>query len=306
MTTLSETSRAFLEKHNMNYDVQKLPSAFKNPDGTYTDVPEQFHLVRSSDNAAIDPSTVKGGYAPMTPMQMIAPLDPLVAEGWITPDCGHIFKGGSYEVITFRIDGGQLDDGGNIAGESWTHYVSVHNHQGGGGKLKGSIHSHRIVCTNTAVRAARMASFGIRHTGEIQQNYEWAIQTWKKLQEEIRQISKRMEVFASKQVSPTDSVEILRTIYGVNNVPVADISTRTANELQFAVREFSNPQRGTRGQSLADVYNAITATNSHYSPKGSKETSEKRLASLFDEQGSRNKLELDAMNVLLDLAGIAD
>lgn len=296
----------FLEEKGLNYKVSKQPAVVRNSDGTYSDVEGQYHLVRSTDGAVISPATVSDRYAPMNPQQLVEPLEPLVSEGWITPDNGFLFKNGSYEVIAFRIDGGELENGGNIMDEKWNHFVSVHNHQGGGGKVKGSIHSHRIICQNTAVRAARMASFGIRHTGEVQKNYDWAVSTWKKLKDEIRELSKRMEIFASKNVSAQDAVEVLRSVYGVNGKAEDDISTRTQNELDFAIAEFSNPRRGTQGRTLFDVYNAITATNSHYSPKNSKEDRNKRLASIFDEQGSRNKLEAATMDTLLELAGIAD
>lgn len=296
----------FLEDNGMNYTVSKQPAVVRNGDGTYSDVEGQYHLVRSTDGAVISPSTVTDRYAPTNPQQMVEPLNPLVAEGWITPDKCFLFKNDSYEVIAFRIDGGQLENGGNIMDENWNHYVSVHNHQGGGGSLKASMHSHRIICGNTAVRAAKMATIKIRHTGSIQKNYDLAMQTWKQLNEEIREISKRMEVFADTKVSAKDAEEILRDIYGVKGKTAEEISTRTANELEFAIQEFSNPRRGTFGRSLADVYNAITSTNSHYAPKSSKEDGNRRMASLLDENGSRNKLELVTMSTLLELAGIDD
>lgn len=291
----------FLKKHGMNYKVAKYPSAFKKPDGTYVDVEDQYHLVRSTDEVAIDPATVSDIYAPMNPQQLMAPLEPLMSEGWITPDRGFLFKEGSFEVIRFRIDGGQLEDDGNVCGEKWFHYFSLHNHQGGGGKVRGLIHSTRDICTNQVMRLSKLNGFAIRHTGEIQQQYEWAIQTWKKLKEEIRELSKRMEVFAETKVSAKDAVEIFQDIYAVKGKTAEEISTKTANKLEFAIKEFSNPLRGTYGKSFADVYNAITATNSHYATKNSKEEENKKLASLYDEAGSRNKLEARTMLVLSGL-----
>lgn len=303
----------FLSEQGMNYTVAKRQSfveRFK-ADGTsdgYHPAENQYHLVRSTDQEVISPGTVTDRYSTTNPQAMVAPLDPMVAEGWITPDKGFLFKGGSYEVISFRIDGGSLADQGKVAGEDWTHFVSVHNSQGGGGCLKGSIHSHRIVCQNTAVAAARMASFSIRHSGDIQANYAWAIDTWKKLQEEIRKISERQEVFAGFAIGVKDAEDIFRDIYGLKGKSDLELERvkKTVNEFDAAFVEFSNPRRGTYGRSLADVYNAITATNTHWLPRNSKESSEKRMASLLAENGTRHKLEAVTMDKLLALAGIED
>lgn len=299
----------FLESKGMNYAVSKQAAIVRGADDakgapTFREVEGQWHLVRSTDGEVISPSTVSDRYAPINPQQLVAPLDPLLQEGWITPDEGYLFKRGSHEVIRFRIDGGELEKDGDIMGEKWVHYFSIHNHQGGGGKVRGLVHHQREICKNQIVRLSSINGFSIRHTGEIQKNYDWAVSTWKKLKEEIREISKRMEIFASKGVTAVEAEAILRTIYGVEGKQQDEISTRTANELEFAIQEFSNPRRGTYGKSLADVYNAITSTNTHYTPKNSKEDTNKRLASIFDEQGSRNKLEAATMETLLELAGI--
>jgi hypothetical protein len=111
-----------------------------------------------------------------------------------------------------------------------------------------------------------------------------------------------METFAGLELSPGQAVEALHTLYGVN---VGDeISTRTKNELDFAIAEFANPRRGTFGKTGLDLFNAITSTNSHYAPKNSKEDATKRLSSLYDANGTRFKLEADAVSLLEELASV--
>lgn len=294
----------FLEQCQMHYTVAKEQATRTNRDGKTVQIPGQFNLVRSTDEQVISPSTVRGGYSAMNPTQLVEPLTPLLLENWITPDAGFLFKDGSHEMLRFRIDGGELDNDGDINGEKWIHYFSIHNHQGGGGKIRGLLHHTRKICLNQTVRLSRVNGFAIRHTGETQKNYDLAIATWKQLKEEIREISKRMEMFASTNVSANDAYDIIRDVYGVKGKPDVDIHARTKNELVFAMQEFANPGRGTYGKSLADVYNAITSTNSHYSAKTSKESTNKRFASIFDKQGSRNKLEAATMSTLLEMAGI--
>jgi len=288
----------------MNYEVRKEQATRTNSKGAVVEIPGQYHLVRSTDEAVISPSTVSDRYVATNPTKMVAPLEPMISEGWISPNNCFLFKEDSYEVITFRLDAGQLPEKGNINGESWYHFLSLHNHQGGGGQARGSIHSHRVVCENTAMMAAQMASFAIRHTGQFDANYEWAIKTWKKLQEEIRKLSQRMTVLADTTITPNEAVKVIHEIYGVDGKSEDDISTRTKNELDFAIREFSNPRRGTAGKTLADVYNAITSTNSHYTPAKSKETELQRVSTMLDPQGSRHKLEAVTVGKLFQMAGI--
>jgi hypothetical protein len=300
MNTLTQ----FLTDKGMAYDVLKEQAIRKNSKGEIVDIDGQFNLVRSTDEHVISPGTVSERYSLTSPSKMCEPIAPLVAEGWITPDKGFLFKDGSYEVVSFEMNASELENDGEIAGEQWRHWVSLHNHQGGGGGLKGSITSFRVVCANTAAAAAREACFSIRHTGDIDANYKWAIDRWQKLKDSIKKLSERMTTFAVLPVSPTDALDALHKLYGVSGMAADDISTRTANELEFAMTEFANPRRGTFGKTGLDLFNAITATNSHYSPKNSKESSEKRLSSIYDVNGSRFKLESAAVSLLEKMAGV--
>jgi len=294
----------FLEKHGMNYDVLKEQATRTNKAGQTVNIEGQFNLVRSTDEYVISPSTVSERYSVTNPTKMCDPISPLVEEGWISPDKAFLFKDGSYEVVSFEMNASELENGGSIAGETWRHWVSLHNHQGGGGGLKGSITSFRPICINTAAAAAREACFSIRHTGDIDANYQWAISQWQKLKDGIRKLSERMTVFADLSLSPTDALDALQKLYDVEGMAADEISTRTSNELEFAMTEFSNPRRGTFGKTGFDLFNAITATNSHYAPKNSKENASKRLASIYDMNGSRYKLESQAVSLLEEMAGV--
>jgi|SRR5689334_6934830 len=294
----------YLKAKGMDYDVLKEQATRVDADGNTVPIENQFHLVRSTDQRVISPSTVSKRYSVTNPTKMCEPIAPLVAEGWIKPDNGFLFKDGSYEVCSFEMNSSELDDGGNVAGEPWKHWVSLHNHQGGGGGLKGSVTSFRPICYNTSVAAAKEACFTIRHTGDIDANYKWAIDRWQKLKDSIKKLSERMTVFADLTLSPSDAEAALHTLFGVEGKSADEISTRTANELEFAMMEFSNPRRGTFGKTGLDLFNAITATNNHYAPKNSKESNEKRLSSLYDVNGSRFKLEAAAVSLLEEMAGV--
>lgn len=299
---MNATLQDFLEKNKMHYEVIKEQATRTNADGNTVPIEGQFHLVRSTDGEVISPSTVSSRYSVTNPIKMVEPIAPLISEGWITPDKAFLFKSGSYEVLSFKMDASQLDDGGKIGGEQWIHWVSLHNHQGGGGGLKGSLTSFRPICENMAAAAAKEACFTIRHTGKIDENYQIAVDRWQKLKDGIRKLSKRMEIFADTKMNAKEALSALRTIYGVKDSE--DPSTRTQNEITFALQEFSNPNRGTFGRSAADLFNAITSTNTRYAPASSKESANQRMSTILDANGSRFKLELDTVNHLEEMAGV--
>lgn len=303
MTTTMTTTEKFLEDNGMNYTVQREPAIQRtfNEKGEpqYAEVEGQFHLVRSTDKAVVSPKTVSSKYEPMNPQGMILPIAPLIMEGWVTPTHGYKLSGGSHEVLSFKIDGGMLENKGTIVGEEWDHFFQLHNFQGAG-SFFGTLYCYRLACKNGAVRIVQKAGgFRLRHMGAIQTKYEDAMRTWKEIQAEIRKLSERMTVWSETPVTPIQALTLLHAIYEVEDPN--NIGTRTQNEINFALSEFSNPARGTYGRSAYDVYNAITATNTHYSPSNSRETEVKRLSSLLNPNGSRNKLEGMAIEVLSSL-----
>jgi hypothetical protein len=301
--TLDNTTTKFLDDSGMNYTVTKEPAIQRTTDANgvpqYNEVTGQFHLVRSTDKAVVSPKTVSGKYTPTNPRDMILPVAPLIAEGFVTPEKGHALSGGSHEILRFRIDGGNLPDKGKIVGEDWYHFFDVHNFQGAGAFF-GNLYCYRLRCSNGAVSLVKKGGgFRLRHMGALQTKYEDAMRTWTEITEEIRKIGDRMTVWNDTQVSATEAVAILQDIYEVEDP--AKIPTRTANELEFAIREFSNPQRGTNGRTLYDIFNAITATNTHYQPRNSRETESKRLSSLLNPNGSRNRLEARTVEILASI-----
>lgn len=298
--TLDNTTTEFLNRVGMNYTVTKEPAFQRTmgPDGSpqFNQVQGQFHLVRSTDLAVLSPKTVSSKYVPTNPRDMISPVAPLIAEGWITPDDAFSLSDGSHEILRFRIDGGNLPEKGKIVGEEWYHFFDIHNFQGVGAFF-GALYCYRLACKNGAVAMVRKGGgFRLRHMGALQTKYEDAMRTWTQITEEIRKIGEKMTVWNETEISAQQAVAMLQTIYEVEDP--ANIAARTQNELEFAIREFSNPQRGTNGRTLYDVFNAITATNTHYSPRNSRETEAKRMSSLYNPNGSRNRLEARTIEVL--------
>jgi hypothetical protein len=292
-------TQQFLKEWGMDYTVNMLPAP--HPIDREKNVEGQFHLVRSSDNKVISPKTVSDRYKMTCPSEMVEPISALLAEGWITPTRGMILGDGSHEILSFAIDGGMLPEKGKMVGDEWNFRLNLNNFHGGTGSLFGLLEGYRIVCTNGAVALTTKGSLKLRHVGKLQDNYKSATQLWNGIQEIIRTLGKRMQVWKDVPMNAKEAVSALYTLYGVEDPQ--NIPTRSANEIEFAIREFSNPSRGTYGANLYDFYNAITATNSHYRPAGSRESEERRLYSLYNPAGSRFKLEADAVALLDRLSG---
>lgn len=299
--TLTTTTEAFLDKCGMNYTVEKTPAMQQMADGSTREVAGQFHLVRSSDQAVISPKTVSKKYVPVNPRDMISPIAPLIAEGWVTPSKGYMLSDGSHEMLSFKLDGGMLENKGTVVGEEWDHFFQLHNFQGAG-SFFGTLYCKRLACVNGAVRVVtKSKGFRLRHMGAVLASYEEAMRTWEDIKVEIRKLSERLTVWNDKIVTPTEAIGIFENIFEVADTLPADRATRTVNRMNFAIGEFSNPRRATYGRSLYDIYNAITATNTHYVPAKSRETETKALSSLFNPGGSRNKLEARTVSILADL-----
>lgn len=289
-----------LEQCGMDYAVEKVPAYARGKDDasgqpTFEIVPNQFHLSRSSDGRVVSPKTVSARYSQVGPREMMVPITPLLEEKRVSFKEGKILQRGSHEMLSFRIDNALLVNGGRVAGEEWDHFFQLHNFHALGAFF-GRLYCTRKICKNGMTGVVQKGAWKLRHTGEIEANYADAMRTWEEIKEEIQKLSDQMTLWAGTKISLTQVSNLFREIYELDEGE--EPSPRLENELNFAVAEFHNPERGTYGNSLADVYNAITATNSHYKPSKSKESEEKFWSSMLNPQGSRNKLEARAVEVI--------
>jgi len=76
----------FLEKNGMNYEVRKEQATRTHSNGETVEIEGQYNLIRSTDETVISPSTVSDRYVATNPTKMVKPLEPMIAEGWISPD----------------------------------------------------------------------------------------------------------------------------------------------------------------------------------------------------------------------------
>ena len=287
----------FLALAKMDYAINKLP-ALVHERTEVSEVPNQFHLVRSSDNVVVSPSTVTKQYGVLTPSDIVQELEPFVSQGWATPDAGFILNDHS-EVIVMRLDGGQLPDNGSIGGENYTHYAVVQNFHGRG-SARGRIISRRLVCDNMMRSIfSEGADFSITHRQNVKERFEWAIASWTKLQEAIKKLAEHLKLYMDFEL---DAAEVDATINKILAIKDGeDVSARKQNQKE-AILIAARMSPGCQGQTAFDLYNGVTWYNSHHETARGSVLPIKRVASFLN--GSRGQLEDRAVNVLNEMVGV--
>ena len=244
-------------------------------------------------------------------MDVAEEIAPWVQAGWATPDAVFEARNGSLEVLVLRLDaGGEIADG-----DFFVHYIVIQNPHGAGGKAKGKIISFRVVCCNTFAAAVSAASdFAITHRvakgdSEVQaeimaKRTQEAVAAWEQVQEHIRQLSERINVWNDATIQFSDAEHLTDSLLGITKLE--DASTRKKNTREAILSAFSMPQYGTFGRTAYDWLNGVTFVNS--SPHAetvqkSKVGTIERTVRNMDPNGTGFKLEQKAEKVL---AGFLD
>jgi hypothetical protein len=308
--------QAFLKRAGRDYYIQKVPAGDFSPVGGvaangevvpgWVELENQFNLRRSSDFKVVSPSTVTDSYAPLSLMDIAEEIAPWVQAGWATPDAVFEAKDGAMEVLVLRLDAqGEITDG-----DFYVHYIVIQNCHATGGKAKGKIISFRIVCCNTFAAAISAASdFTISHRvakGDadeqariMKERTADAIAAWDKVQEHIRELSKRVNTWKGAPITFADAEHLTDQLLGITDLEAT--KTRTKNTREGILRAFAMPQFGTYGATAYDWINAVTFENSSpnsASVQKSKVTAIDRAVRNMDPNGTGFKRERQAEEIL--------
>jgi len=301
----------FLEVTGRNYFIKKAPVLQRFGGGEIAEVENQYHLVRSVDERVVSPHTVTDQYAPLSLMDVAEEIAPWVQAGWATPDAVFEARNGSLEVLVLRLDAqGEITNG-----DFYVHYIVIQNPHGSGGKARGKIISFRIVCQNTFAAAVGAASdFLITHrvaSGDAEaqqkimaQRTKDAVEAWKKVQEHIRVLAEKVNVWQGIPLQFSDAKELTNKLLGVKDEE--DASQRTLNRRDAILSAFSMPQFGTFGRNAYDWINGVTFVNSSPNAetnKSSKVSAIDRTVRNIDPTGTGFKLEFEAEELLAELVG---
>lgn len=301
----------FLQKAGRDYYIQKAP-VFQRFDGEFAEVENQYHLVRSNDQRVVSPHTVTGQYAPLSLVDIAEELQPWCDAGWCTPDGVYSGRNESLEILSLRLDAGDVELAEN---ERFMHYIVFQNPHGSGGMAKGKIISWRIVCANTfAAAVSASADFTITHRvangdHDVQKaimagRTKDAIAAWEKARGHIAKLSDKINAWQSVPLQFADAKNLTDRLVGITDESKA--STRAKNKRDAILAAFSMPQFGTYGRNAYDWLNGVTFVNS--SPlaeanKRSKVSGIDRTIRNLDMNGSGFAVENRAESLLAELMG---
>ena len=254
---------AFLERTGLDYTVEKRPSLF-DVNGEVTTVPNQFHLVRSSDNHVVSPSTVSKSYGVITPSMVVENVLKTFYDAGFGNFCaGFQTRNGSREHIAFRLDFGQDNDilENPLPSDSWENYLVITNSHGGS-KLEGGLHRLRRVCSNGLHVYGYELSFGIRHTGDVRLKLETVRQNWQAAREVIAKQNAMLEKLAATQC---DVRRVIEDILGISGKIAAGqkVSAQLETKRDPIESYAKRADMGADGRTLYAVLNGFTAFASH-------------------------------------------
>jgi hypothetical protein len=293
----------FLREAGRDYGILKKPSLYRFPspigDGTdeIAEAEGQYHLVRSSDYKVVSEHSVTGQYDPLCLVDIGAEMQPFADQGWATPD-GVYDRKGSTEILTLRLDGGQLEE---MPDGEYLHYLCIVNPHGKG-KAQGKIISWRVVCANTFARAVSASySFAISHRvatdtqGMTKQRFSDAVKRWEDAKIQIRKLSERIEKLSAVKLSASDAEKLADDLLDIR-ADDEKASTNKQNKKDAILSSFNNPKLGTFGANAWDFMNAVTYLTSN--GPGSKVQGVDRVVRNIEPNGTGFKLESEALSLV--------
>lgn len=299
----------FLREAGRDYYIARKPAP--HPVHRDQDIGGAFWLTRSDNGLVVSPKTITEQYAPMTLMDVGAELQPWCDQGWATPDGvygGRFLPDGgeSLEVLSLRLDAGDMDAPGN---EKLVHYVVVTNPHGQGGKAQGKIITWRIVCCNTfAAAVSACYDFAISHRCGREEDHqtvmaarmEDAVKNWSNAREKIAALSERIGTWQDIAVSESDAGDLTKALLGISG-DLDEVASRTRNKFDAIMGGFNSRDAGTEGRSGWDWLNAVTFYTSSPNAKAnqkSKVTPVERMIRNVDPNGTGFALEQKAEKIL--------
>jgi len=288
----------FIKAAGRDYRIQ--PSqAYVDILGEKRPVPGQFHLVRSSDNAVVSPHTVTGHYDPLCLTDIAEDLEPFASQGWATPDGVYSVREGQLEVLSLRLDAGELGSPTPSDGADLLHYLVVTNPHGTA-KAQGKLITFRIVCANTFAAAVSAGfDFKVSHKvrdgvqGVTASRFEYAVKSWERLKTHVSLLAERINRFISLAIPVDKASRLTDALLGVED----GSSTRRKNMKDEILGRFNSSKAGTSGKTAWDWLNAVTSFTSN----GSDDSTVDPLARLtrnIESTGSGYALEAKAVQLV--------
>jgi len=295
----------FAKLVGLGYNVEKRPAyqCIIGPDGpTFSEVPNQFHIVRSDDGFILSDATVTERYSPCNPADMAEILDYFAREGFGSTDAAFVLYDGKSEVIALRLDYGN-DAALSVPGDTspYENYLVFQNFHDGNA-IRYKLVRHRVVCHNTITTGFSGGADGsIRHTGDIKDKLQFARATWEAARKEIAAHSEKLGLLMDCPASVESTVDKL---LGIDRNDLDNVSAQKINLAERIVGAARNPiNYAGKPETFGAIFQGITYLNSNWAGNKGNRTAEKRLESILG--GTAGKFEAQSWAFLAEAAGIS-
>ena len=246
-----------LERHGMDWTVEKRPTFFKKNDGTDAQMGTSFATVRSDNETML--GRVGGDYVPMSNVDALKHVDALIASGIATLDSVFELKGGKRVGASLS-----LKESISIAGEDLINmYIVVMTSHDGTKADVTAITPIRMFCTNQMALITREArqSWSVRHLSTMADNLKLVEDELKMITNYSAWLKRTGEELINKTLSEIELQGVLQD--ALSFVNEKDRKTKMINEITgvFSTSPLIGEQfRGTAWAGL----NAATEYMDHH------------------------------------------
>jgi len=273
------------------------------PDGNERLEENQFNVVRSDTNVTLTRKTVAGSYGLLQNKNLLDIARQLMEQG-CTPDAAGVIEDGRrvFCVLNFPEDESTVTDVGSLGGQAEDIIlprIGIFAANDGSGSVVAKLMSLRMWCNNMYQAAIGQKGYTIhmKHSKNVHDRLAEATNVLKNMREEwIRRID-FYKALRSKPL-PFDQAQMAaRRILKIDTEkPYDELPTKSRNRIEALLGEFNNPERGAFGKTAFDMFNAVTAYNTH-----TVNTKKSRLD--YAALGDGAKREDRAMRILAEMIG---
>lgn len=275
VTEDAKTSAETIRNAGLDWEVEKLPLFFENPeisigpdgveDGglTYRDAEGFYGLVRDTDKRTL--GVCGEGYEILQNRECFAFLDELADKEEIRYESAGALKGGRVVWLLAQLPGAREV----VPGDLNVPYIMLASSHDGSLAVRIQPTTVRVVCWNTLSMAirdgkGRAYSAKVKHTTSIRERVGQAIKAIRVAREGFNSYMDRAAEMAETPVNPERLASYLQAVLGVKNPD--DVSTRTQNMLQTIVENFMADAKNRLAgmeESAWGAFNAVTQWADH-------------------------------------------
>lgn len=250
-----------LEKHNLDFIINKLPLVALNPDGSHTTSP-YFGLVNSKTNEVIN--TCKEGYCVSQNEEVVklalAGIKPFGDK--LTVQKAGSLNGGRKVFIQLAIEGYS-----KVAEDLIKKYITIIDSNDGSTGLAVGIGDLTMSCQNQFMRFYKGSEAKFRHTNTLAQKMQTIPFLIENALNESLKLIEIYNTFASTPLTQNLADEMVKYILGVDRhftspMELAEVSTKTTNQMDKLYNHIVK-ETAQKGMNFWGLHSGITSFTTH-------------------------------------------